>query len=869
MHKVVEKKYKKVTVELLGPKRLKFILWRDINTQEFTKILTPPEKSSWELFGKKANLSTSEMNSLYEATLKKQKEEKEEKLLDSLRPQEEVEICVRGDKQKYTDGKKFKGVAIIALKQALSGSPKEYKLVDINPEDRDKLCFLQVTFKRFPDLSPVKRNPFAVATDLGNSNPKPCFSWFTSNGFIMMAFSSYSLFSAREMASMAALDAITKYPACEVSISTTVKHPGFTSVREGKEYKCSLVKESLTSLEGALSQWRVGEYGSAKTEEIEAYLEKSGFEIGVRYPHEHCPFNPGPSSSGMGSPPVSVTQDGIKCFSCQGKNHISGGWRNWDSLIGEVDEPRLLKAVKKFVPWRQVKYIVKHEYQSQFPLDLAKLCYISLAKLISPYLDDPRVRLLTSGLIPLVKTLDGWVEESDFKPRKTDRSTFMNFSSCQSVTGSEEKGYRAVTNPDLVDNHLHGRDIPGWSPVYPVRGGLIYHQNIGFTKYPNAVVAQVKGRYFIQLPRYLEKGHKDLIPYEECLEQFNDLYPGINMDYLELLIVSRGIAEGEVQTCWIMATGPSGAGKTKTVEIANQVVGDNISDIKYSTNRFLQDVGESSRKSGYLIFDEFGKNVRNVRPIDAFSRLLDIDGSFEYHRLYQGTVSVDVCSVVVVTNTQYGKKIMTHKQIGRRFAHVELTSAVKEWDKKQNISKLRNNHSDLCDSYLTHLMNKHFWGEEAKPITFRDKVRSIGFPMLEDSHEDDSVPFSPKRLINRLFYQVRDLDHCNKSWNGKGWKKVHLRDEDQDILETLEQLSPGVTTSSRWYSETMGEHGLNDILEPVVDQPIKFAVAIKGNIMGIRFSQGKPGDGREKIHNEEIALKSKREDYLIPDENEV
>lgn len=778
-----------------------------------------------------------------------------------------INFTLRMPKQKRKDGIKIKGLVEDALQDALYHSEVVDSHYLLEWDDTKILSCLRVTFSEDRDCAPAKEH---FSSDVRRIGPSPYMGWQTDRLDVELLYKSHGDFTAYEMACMAALSAVETWPKSKVSIVSVITHPKCVREYLGKKIQCGPIHIFVPTLNGALKHWKGSEHSQASDGDIEFWMGKRGFKIGGRYSHDLCPFDPGRESKSPN--PVVVGEDGVSCFSCRSHGHESGGYASWDSLVGGRAHNSIILGAHNFVPWQHQRFVVKADYGDRLPDKIARVCYRSLCKLLhNP--NDPRINSVTRDFNIVRLSSGTWGDPEFLNPKRADKCVFRVMPTCQqSQFNRAENKWEIIVDPVAVNDHESTNDLMGWAPLVPVRGSLIWNQYLPSTrkKGDRRIPAQIPRGPGETLPRYLAPKHKERIPYDKCVSILMKKFPGLFIEYLELLCVARGFAEsGFGPTPRIMATGVSGAGKTKTVELAAEICGDNSTIIDGNTTVKLdQHIGTAASKNGFIIIDEFAKDIWGVKLRQRFNNILSFDRKFNYHMLYTGTVEVDYRSVTVVTNIAYDQDLYDNVQIGRRFIRVHLSHRIPDnqnWVKTSGgIESFRARNKNLCDSIISHYIDKHFSDIEEfekEKLTFEAVAQRIGFSTCEKFHlakfgHESSPPFRKKDLIRQMFFIVQGLGEAGSRFNRnntKGWKKLNIDDWNSEAMTLWRELTsdperPGAQSS------IIDEHDLNEVLGAKHGTKIYFDRKAYGRTIAMRFTQQDPNDKRKRFINGEIPI---------------
>ncbi len=182
---------------------------------------------------------------------------------------------------------------------------------------RDREQAVALDFDRPPEAAPLVDDD--VERFISPSAPTPRCAWTTHGGGLRLIFVAVDGVAARTLAGLWLMIArLGPLLGWRLEVKTDTRHPA--GLREG--VTCGRVFCFAPSAEISLRS----DAGSATEEEIAAWLAANNLTMG-RHGAELCPWSCG---QGSGSPPVLVTDHGIRCFKC-------GRSASWAKLVGGLD----------------------------------------------------------------------------------------------------------------------------------------------------------------------------------------------------------------------------------------------------------------------------------------------------------------------------------------------------------------------------------------------------------------------------------------------------------------------------------------------------------------------------------------------------
>lgn len=691
--------------------------------------------------------------------------------------------------------------------------------------------------------------------------PRPFAIWVTHGNGIRAFFGPEGHMSAEEMASCAALFMKHLDPRCKAEILDTSRHPLSVRTKNGETQRCSQITWVSQSIGGIMSLWGGESTRGVSDEDIHAWLEEHGLTFG-RHDHNKCPI--GDPVMQTGAPPVMVTPDGVKCFRCAGMGHETNGYVTWERLIQGRTTPRIVQAAKSWVHWEHARLIMLEDYGSMGMSErVLQKSYSALLKLLNDP-NDPRIRAVFDRFGAIRSAQDTWLDPVTLRqilPAPSSRR-FESHPACLETWQDDDGNWKRKTDFVAVDNMVVVQRLPNWPGVTPVRGARIWGEHRHYSS-REVVRALVKPKYPV---RYLPPERR-ATP-EQIDAAIRKSFPMMDVDYLRLLIVARGHAEyGRGRPPLIVATGPTGCGKTQTLEFAAHIIGDEVASIAKNA-KFDLALGQALGRGGFVLFDEFAKNPSwsPERRSSEFDRFLPIGEDFPYRELYVGTISVPVRSVLLIANNAYGAEVTEHKQFGRRAVHVQLNRSVpadRDWTKTcgtGSLGRWRSNpdNAHIADSLLSEVIDTFFGPQVGRFNTFEEDAEALGFYTFAASRDDESE-VSHDSAIRKFFALLRK--HPEETQRDR-LKSIDLSKLDLPIVEAWANIADRDTKGHvSGSSIKLAEASLVDVLgvECEPDEGVFVTLRKRGSRLYVRFKLGKNRRSNGPV-NEEIPLRENHEE---------
>jgi hypothetical protein len=514
--------------------------------------------------------------------------------------------------------------------------------------------------------------------------PGAALYWYTHGRGLRLVFTAAQGLTAAELAACATVSIRSHVPGATIEILSRTRHPSYP--RPDYPPAGQVIVGVPTADIGALATYLGREADAGAVEE---WLADHCLVKGRRYDHGHCPIDPQAPSHGE---PVVVFDDGIHCHKCQANRIALGskkpGWFSWSALVCGAVSSRLKTAVRHFCHWEHAQHIVAEEIG--LTGERARLCYQALLTATHKP-NDPRIVEAMARGSGLVR-MDGYWATADLGRAHLRDGLSERLAKLPAVaTLGWDKDHRSIitgADPERLGTFRGVDDLSGFGypRVEPVRGMKIFH-HWHHNKDPHVVRAVVlpdflqpeKMRPF--RPRYIAKSER--MPPADVEAVVNTSFPGINMNYLRLLVAARGCSEGRIgQPPLIAVDGPSGSGKSMTVAVAAALIGDNHVDVPLGGDleHFHQGLYEASTNAGLVTSDEIVKlaTSRRASALTSLNALLTFTRGSMIRKLYVGPVVARQMPVIVITDISFPHDLLCDEQLGRRFVHVHLEHKV-DW----------------------------------------------------------------------------------------------------------------------------------------------------------------------------------------------
>jgi hypothetical protein len=578
--------------------------------------------------------------------------------------------------------------------------------------------------------------------------PAPAYYWLSRSNGLHLIYNATEVYTADELASVAGYHLLQRFPNGKVEFLHRSRCPANSVYTRHAD-------TDIDSLRSLLLQ-------PVETDCL-AWLEEHGYEPGMRYAHTDCPVAPSERSK-KNSPPVVVYEDHIFCFICNADGRCCGsrraGYFPIPALAGGRVNTQIANAVNNFVHWNHAQHILRSTVHNS---DHARLLYSSLMKL--KHGDDIRIPMVFKACEPngLVRYNGYWCDNLG---RTVDlekgSSIIRQLPHCHDLMPNGDTQINPATCEWLskpVDQSTRG-----YYAVTPIRGiHITQYQDLPPNKIYNVLQSSRLASEDManRRPEYVPAGHR--MDYADAWNILEKVFPCIDRNYIELLIVGRGCMEHRSGLPpMIFCTGGTGKGKTSHAQIAAAICGDNDSvvQLKRERDRFMNGVLAAKNAGGFCIFDEYFKFAREagLSNTEAIEQLLSFTEESLIYLIHIGSVPLGDLPLFIWCDSELPIEVQQHEQIGRRVIHHELYNAL-SWETSMRSAginrpdRLRTDGTpemiSACNAILSHVIEKHF---NTSATDFIETAKSMGFKLIRESAAIDDK----KMNIRQFLYAIMD-----------------------------------------------------------------------------------------------------------------
>lgn len=716
-----------------------------------------------------------------------------------------------------TDIDATKTIQLNSFEEVLKHDVSEYQRASVKWDDITDCCALDIDHA--PDHVDLH-----VLTRL--IQPVPKWAWVTrSNRGLRAIYHRDVNYDADEIAAMAIWYLSRKIPELKCEFLHKTFHPMDSSV----------VANKFQLVEDDFIQKLIGRHGKDQLneEQINTFLEERGMQIGGRYPHSYCPFDPARHGERN---PVHATDSGIYCYLCTGRGG-SHAFRSYVGLLGAEGPPSdFRRLVKSRTHWEHAKYILRE--LTQLSDNVNERLYSS--SLAFTHGEGGRDAGIFTEQRNCIRVGDWWATENGEVYNKEIKSLLACL---PSVRYTDEKGKTQTDEAGLtkLSQTVNTTEL-GYPSLDVIRGIRLYGHNLSYSERNYTLVTQIgilrKEENVNFRPQYRASSQSN-----ECEALRNAwghlerVFPGINRNALYLCLSARGTAEGRIGLpSFIYLSGPSGSGKTSIIKIAAAMLGDFHTEHVWtnSVERVRQGVLHGKQNGMFVSFDEICKNARKAK-VDftvAMDDALNLTPDSTSHQMYIGPVRLGALPAIFWTDTDVPNELRDSVQLGRRIIHCRLSERM-DWESSlyesgvDQIERLRIaglEFAEACDTIISEVIDRFFTvKKDLKTI-----AKELGYSALIDEVTDETVETLKEfylAVCQRPMLEGSDA----KRWRGEGWKLIELSVPGgiMDLWEAL-QDSDNPKTSRR-----CSEANWPVILR--VSAPVEFELQSHGSKLAVRF----------------------------------
>lgn len=635
------------------------------------------------------------------------------------------------------------------LKDVLLNPPNGLSEPLLEWTDRERLCCLDVDYHT-TEMG-IRPNYDELAALVSKLKPSP-YCWHPTHGKGAKLYYVFTPgFTATELAAVAGLAWVQMDPRATFDLSKVSRHPSYKRTRDNANPPCPK-KKSESDPFGMGTPTRIN-FGSTSTDlsslrrylnseldenDISEFLQSKGWTMGQTLPHSECPIDPG-NSSDETKENVYVGESGLFCHRCSGRGlGVNGsGYAPYAALIGSNTDNRLRLMVRNFCHLEHARIILENIYPN-VPVKTLEIIYRVLLKIVHQS-DDPRIWMALTCGKGFIRTNGTWVSVDGQHVLSDGIQRWVQ--SLPATLIPKEDSF--AVNIPVATAFLNGVNLEeyGYPDVTFIRGCKIYGQHLPYKE--GEIVKTVIHRDFRNhVPRYIHPSQR--MPSEHAWGLIESEFPGIDRNYIRLLIAAKGASEGRLAQCpYLLVTGVSGAGKSTSVHIVAGICGDKASEPIWvpQIDRFRQSLMDAARSSGFILVNEVFKyaDMTRLSPIQALNPMLSLTEDSRSHVMYVGSVPFGRLPVFVMTDIEVPREVEQDIQLARRFTFYRLNSKnewsntfVKKRIQPHEFRMISYEHNLAADTVLSEVIDQFF----TEPMSLAEIAASLNITTLQTYTED-------------------------------------------------------------------------------------------------------------------------------------
>lgn len=660
--------------------------------------------------------------------------------------------------------------------------------------DTKAFICLDIDYHELPfALRPTEAELVTVVRKL---SPLP-YCWHMSHGRgAKLYYASKPGFTAEELASVAALMWVTLDPRATFDIIRSTRHPLYRRTRDSLPAPCKTFDGiKFTHGCGDVSALKRLMSGELSDEDTTEFLQSRGWTIGQTLPHSECPINPSDETKQT----VFIGDAGVYCHKCAAKGLGSSraGFVGFNVLAGSGKfDGRLYRVVRNFVHLEHASVILSTLYPS-LPPRLLHTTYRVLLKCIHGH-DDPRIGMAMYSGKGFIRVRGQWVSSDGEHVLAKNLAMFVKSLPAVLTPREDELGI----NVPAFTAFQNSNDLTeyGYEDISLIRGCKIYGQ---FLPTPDVTKVIVRREFKDHTPQYAPLSKR--MDSTDAWGLLEEAFPGIDKDYVRLLIASKGSSEGRLSQCpYLLIAGPSGSGKSTTVQIAAGICGDKSSEPIFVPNieRFRQSMMDSARESGFVLVNEIFKHAKQYRltPTQALDPMLSMTEDSRSHVMYVGSVPFGRLPVFILTDISIPPEVEQDLQLSRRFTYYRLKDRnywsdtfVQKRIRPHEFRLISADHNSAADAILSEVIDRWF----RVPTALEDIAASLGMQTLQIHNEEIENTGDKLRLLYEEVCKAPPLFGADaQRYQGAGWKRVD-RITDSRIRALYEEFCDGLS-AEQW-----------------------------------------------------------------------
>ena len=463
--------------------------------------------------------------------------------------------------------------------------------------------------------------------------PTPAFAWPTRSGGYRAIFTSLS--DAGLWCLL--VSEVTCAATVKITERITVTHAPVDEF-VGSDQTCG-----VGDLRAALLHSRDAE--AAHPDAVEAWLAENRMERGIRYPHDHCPFDANHVS--QGNPSVEAYDHGVHCYSC----HRTAPWSALVSGGAEPDPIPAVRMAQEFIHWEHAKRVLEAEYP-QVEEVFRKAGYGALLGVLHAEPNartQKRIKGIWDRDRAYMRAEGQWIRSGDYQlHRELSQSSLLALP----WTGGK---------PDRKDLALGSAELRGYYPIEPVLHLVDRPTWHGKT---------------VWVPRPVRTAEASgVLTRAQADEHLQEALNGVTESWLsQAFLLTVGALRAQLrlpQPVYVLIEGDSGHGKGALVALAAGIMGTEVGKLRFDgADELAMSVGKGLQSGASILFgDEAGKAERWWHQS---STLLEMSSTHTWRQLYVGDTATPVRAALVIGGSSLPRGLASMAEFSRRSSYLRV-----------------------------------------------------------------------------------------------------------------------------------------------------------------------------------------------------
>lgn len=696
--------------------------------------------------------------------------------------------------------------------------------------DLKRFCCLDIDYHELPlDKRPTEEQ---LSTLVQAIKPLP-YCWHMSHGHgAKLYYAAKPGFTAEELASVAAFMWILVDPRATFDLIKSTRHPLYMRTRDGLPAPCKTFDSiKFTHGCGDVSTLKRLMNGELDDNDIQEFLDSRNWRIGQTLPHSECPIQP----TNDAKMSVYIGEAGVYCHKCasRGFGTVRPGFVGFNQLSGRQFDSRLFRMVKGFCHLEHARIVLSHLYPNVQYRTLDTV-YRVLLKCVHGY-EDPRINMAMMSGRGFIRIRGQWVSTDGEHVLAHGMVSYIRSLPACLVPNEDE--FNVNVPPFTAFQNTCDLSEYGYEDISLIRGCKVYGQ---FNKSEEVTKVIVRKEFGNRIPTYVPL-HKRMAS-EDAWGLLRDAFPGIDENYIRLLIASKGSSEGRLSQCtYLLVAGPSGSGKSTSVQVAAGICGDRASEPIFVPNieRYRQSLADAAKSSGFVLVNEIFKHSKQAKltPTQALDPMLSLTEDSRSHTMYVGSTPFGRMPVFVLTDISIPIEVEQDLQLSRRFTYYRLThrnywsgTFVSKRIQPHQFRMISADHNSAADTILSEVIDRWF----REPTSLEDIAKSLDIRTLQQHSEDVDNTSDKLEAFYREVCKANPLIGSDKArYSGVGWKRID-RSTDTQLRTLYEEFCDGINSEQWAQSRVLQAEDWANRLK--IDIPILCEVrAYRNQIVYIRF----------------------------------